>query len=462
MNFSGKHFEFAGTSSKDPLGDGSVSLIFAHIDTEMFKQPFGYPEYSSVYSGRLGRRGLTGTKRNDSCLEIETEIVSEKNGIPLASLRAVEQWLFSREAFAKLYVAEDEEDEEDVQYINGEKKRLYLNCMLTEPEILTYSEGKVGWKVKIVCDAPWAWQDEHTQTVYSGTINGQDGWFCPAGLDGRPLDPSKTYYVALGVPPTFIEAGNFTLPEDLPQRETTTAPYMDIEYGSTEYAGAGSYVIPAGAVVSLYAAAPTDSPGYAYIEIAGEEVASTEGGYEVEYLFTVPGSIAYSVTSAIKHVGDEHYPSYGLVLSPVSTSLELYVFDHSMSGQAFPITVNSDINAYIYPESVDIQFASTTTTDTVVVIQNNNDGAQTRETKFKLPEGITRMYITNLGTVSTAPTGGDNLLPYMTQRNFPRLLSCYANGYIGLEGKNVFAIILNNLAVQGSVAFTFRNRRFLS
>jgi len=44
------------------------------------------------------------------------------------------------------------QDEEDVQYINGEKKRLYLNCMLTEPEILTYAEGKVGWKVKIVCE----------------------------------------------------------------------------------------------------------------------------------------------------------------------------------------------------------------------------------------------------------------------------------------------------------------------
>ena len=150
MNFSGKHFEYAGVSSSDPLGDGSVSLIFAHIDTEMNKQPFGYPEYSSVYSDRAGRRGLTGANRSESCLEFEQEIVSEKGGIPLAKLRQVEQWLFSREAFAKLYIAEAEEDAEDVQYINGEKKRLYLNCMLTEPEILTYAEGKVGWKVKVV------------------------------------------------------------------------------------------------------------------------------------------------------------------------------------------------------------------------------------------------------------------------------------------------------------------------
>ena len=460
MNLSGKHFEFAGVPSSDPLGDGSVSLIFAHIDTEMFKQPFGYPEYSSVYSGRLGRRGLTGTNRSESCFEFEQEIVSEKNGIPLNKLRQVEQWLFSREAFAKLYVAEDEEDEEDVQYINGEKKRLYLNCMLTEPEILTYSEGKVGWKVKVVCDAPWAWQDEHTQTVYSGTVGTQSGWYYPVGLDGQPIDPENTYYVPVGEPTVLVEAGNFTIPQNLPQRETGVDPYMDVTYGSAEHAAASSFTIPAGATVSLYVAAAVDSPGYAFIEIDGVEVAATYGDGEVEYIMTVADGVRYTVTSAKKSVGEEHYMSDGLVVS--SQAAQLYAFDTSLSGQAFPITVNSDINSYIYPESVDIQFASTTTTDTVVVIQNNNDGAQTRETKFKLPEGITRMYITNLGTVSTAPTDGDNLLPYMTQRNFPRLLSRYTNGYIGLEGKNTFAIILNNLAVQGSVAFTFRNRRFLS
>lgn len=460
MNFSGKHFEFAGTSSKDPLGDGSVSLIFAHIDTEMFKQPFGYPEYSSVYSGRLGRRGLTGTKRNDSCLEIDAEIVSEKSGIPLASLRVVEQWLFSREAFAKLYIAEDEEDEVDVQYINGEKKRLYLNCMLTEPEILTYAEGKVGWKVKIICDAPWAWQDEHTQTVYSGTVGNQSGWYYPVGLDGQPLDPENTYYVPVGEPPMLVEAGNFTIPQNLPQRETDVDPYMDVTYGSAEHTVASSFTIPAGATVSLYVAAAVNSPGYAFIEIDGVEVAATYGGGEVEYIMTVADGVRYTVTSAKKSVGEEHYVSDGLVVS--SQAVQLYAFDTSLSGQAFPITVNSDINSYIYPDAVDINFGSTTENDRNVVIQNNDDGAQTRTAEFNLPGRISTMYITNLGTVSTAATGGENLLPYMTSRNFPRLLSQFSNSGIGLTGVNKIAIILNQLSVPGSVAFTFKNRRFLS
>lgn len=313
MNFSGKHFEFAGTSSKDPLGDGSVSLIFAHIDTEMFKQPFGYPEYSSVYSGRLGRRGLTGTNRSESCLEIETEIVSEKGGIPAAKLRAVGQWLFSRESFAKLYVAEDEEETADVQYINGEKKRLYLNCMMTEPEILTYAEGRVGWKIKIVCDAPWAWQNQA-------------------------------------------------------------------------------------------------------------------------------------------------YFSYTKTLASATSSASLTV------------PVYSDINSYIYPDEVHMEFNTLDASDTRTVILYNTTDSDTRATELKLPGNVSTLYIINTGVVSNARTGGSNLLPYMTKRNFPRLVSGYTQNQIGLDGTNNISVSTSALSSAGTtvsskitnVTYRFCNRRFLS
>lgn len=312
MNFSGKHFEFAGTSSKNPLGDGSVSLIFAHIDTEMFNQPFGYPEYSSVYSGRLGRRGLTGTKRNESCLEIEAEIVSEKGGIPLNKLRTIEQWLFSREGFDRLYIASDEEDAEDRQTLNGVVLRLYLNCMLTEPEILTYAEGRVGWKVKIVCDAPWAWQE-------------------------------ATY--------------------------ATCAPTS---------------------------ATPSAS-------------------------FTVP--------------------------------------------------IYSDINSYIYPDEVYIRFSnSLANTATRTVRLYNTSDSDSRITEFSLPGNIMQIYILNTGVVATARSSGTNLLPYMAQRNFPRLVSYYDQSQIGLNGNNSINVTTSAVSSTGStlsskvseVTYRFRNRRFLS
>ena len=310
MNFSGKHFEFAGVSSSDPLGDGSVSLIFAHIDTEMNKQPFGYPEYSSVYSDRAGRRGLTGANRSESCLEFEQEIVSEKGGIPLSKLRQIEQWLFGREGFAKLYIAEAEEDAEDVQYISGAKKRLYLNCMLTEPEILTYAEGKVGWKVKVICDAPWAWQD-------------------------------------------------------------------DVSY-------------------------------------------------------------AYSKTS-----------------------------QQATADASLNVLVDSDTSSYIYPNEVIIQMNMLSSSVTRTVRLYNTSDEASRITEFRLPGNISNIYILNNGTVVNSRSNGINLLPYMTQRNFPRLASYYTQNAIGLSGENAIEI-RTATATTGvtskvlTVAYSFNNRRFLT
>lgn len=557
MNLSGKHFEFAGVPSSDPLGDGSVSLIFAHIDTEMFKQPFGYPEYSSVYSGRLGRRGLTGTNRSESCFEFEQEIVSEKNGIPLNKLRRVEQWLFSREAFAKLYIAEDEEDEEDVQYMNGEKKRLYLNCMLTEPEILTYSEGKVGWKVKVVCDAPWAWQDEHTQTIYVGA----DGWYQPLPL-GTEITETGAYYRRVGN--EFVEASTLTIAE-------TLASFESVEYDGVVYTDSASVYVPPSDTVTLAIDVTNISMGpYGYVEINGVQVA--QKNYDgsgvpsnfLTYEYVIPEGCICVVRRTSRRVSEDAYAS-GI---SVTTTEQVYELIASGSTSLPTVYVESDVNDYIYPDRstivlsesavrsifvnisssvsdyIKVNWYGTQETDdfdvdvgdsvsvaipnsvfapfyriyfdgelvsegeydpqtpaggayysfevqydytiasgwedrvegdvsypvlcayitkgsdehyrTIALTNATDDVA--RKTEFShLLRGIAlTIIISNNGLVTDS--AGNNLMPYMSSRYFPRLTSNYVDGQIGLNGAN-------RLSLEGdikSVAFTFRNRRFLT
>lgn len=487
MNFSGKHFEFAGTSSKDPLGDGSVSLIFAHIDTEMFKQPFGYPEYSSVYSGRLGRRGLTGTNRSESCLEIETEIVSEKGGIPAAKLRAVGQWLFSRESFAKLYVAEDEEEAADVQYINGEKKRLYLNCMMTEPEILTYAEGKVGWKVKIVCDAPWAWQDEHTQACYWGYLNGSTGaspvpdgnsnthgWFTPALLDGSEPAQGTTYYTK------SYGGGVHTFTAANPPKPTEDELYVFAAYDASDNqtyphitvdSDVNDYIYPDKVTIA------THSKG-TYTCTLDESV--TEASHvSIWYPLTAaePQTATFDFTNGAE-IGINIDPDG----RPPTHPWRALVVDGETLEEESDAPINQEIephgNIQMYKAAVprsDSSMGATTYGDVLFVnhindqsvkLTNTTDDA-TRETAFMLPAGVHTIQIYNNGIATDA--GSNNLLPYMVDRKFPRLVSSYASGYIGLRGQNVFALpgaisTENNLPVCSIdyIEFKFRNRRFLS
>ena len=488
MNFSGKHFEFAGTSSKDPLGDGSVSLIFAHIDTEMFKQPFGYPEYSSVYSGRLGRRGLTGTNRSESCLEIETEIVSEKGGIPAAKLRAVEQWLFSRESFAKLYVAEDEEEAADVQYINGEKKRLYLNCMMTEPEILTYAEGKVGWKVKIACDAPWAWQDEHTQTCYWGYLNGSTGaspvpagnsnthgWFTPALLDGSEPAQGTTYYTKSysGGVHTFTTENTPDPTEDelyvfaaYDASDSQTYPHITVDSDVNDYIYPDKVTIAThskGTYTCTLDESVTKASDTSIWYPAGEGGEETmqqnatfdfENGAKIGIDIAVKENVMWRAIVIDGTTVEETYdgaisknfePHGNIQIRQRSESKVLYDDDTEYTGHV------------VYVDHVN---------DQSVKLTNTTDDA-TRETAFMLPAGVHTIQIYDNGIATDA--GNNNLLPYMVDRKFPRLVLSYASGYIGLRGQNVFALP-GAISTESNppvcsvdyIEFKFRNRRFLS
>lgn len=461
MNLSGKHFEYAGVYSSNPLGDDSVSLIFAHIDTKMFDSLFGAPEYSSAYSGSFGRRVLTGTNRSESCFEFEQEIVSEKGGIPLNKLRTIEQWLFSQETYCKLYIAEDEEDPEDVSYADG-KKRLYLNCMFTEPQMLTYSEGKVGWKVKVVCDAPWAWQDEQTVDCYYGNSHACKVTLKNSGFKNSDLEPfayvsygtnnyyqtNDTFYVPYGEHISFhLWCGN---------SDPTKNGYY-VNDGGLFPADSSTHQVEYLVTSDIEITFRATVGGHAYVDIATTARSETDTGW---YCAASMGSSAPYVWGNYYRIQDNAFIRVNSYNDWVSAGRpRLYI---RSTGGAISVVIDSDINTYIYPDSVDI-YMNPHTGDTSVGIANATDDIN-RETMFVVPVEINRISISNNGTITNGSDKSSNLFVYMTERNFPRLTSSFSapsQGVIGgLSGTNYIRTVGSEHI--GRIVFTFKNRRFLA
>lgn len=84
-------------------------------------------------------------------LEFDAEIVSDKV-LMESEVREIYRHFFDKNQFKELKVETD----------NG--NNIHFNCIITSPERteggIDDSYGVVGFKVKIICDAPWGWTDE--------------------------------------------------------------------------------------------------------------------------------------------------------------------------------------------------------------------------------------------------------------------------------------------------------------
>ena len=151
----GTHFEFNGKSSRE------YGLIFANVDTSRFTRLAGESKSSFIYNQKSNRRYIMGTDYSEAQLSIELEIVQEDGlPFPLAVRREIERWLFSPTRFGKLYFdMADDCDGAMYEVIEGETKRLYLNCHFIDPERLEYNGGVVGYKATLEADSNMLWQD---------------------------------------------------------------------------------------------------------------------------------------------------------------------------------------------------------------------------------------------------------------------------------------------------------------
>ena len=149
MELYGCGFEYAGVQSD------KYDLIFANVETERNRNIIGGGELITVFNGHNNMRHYVNTSFEDAAMQFEAEVVTE---VPLsdADQRAIERWLFYRDGFKKFY------PDVPPEFINGEAKRVYLNCIFTNPSKLEYNGGVVGYRFTVMCDTPMAWQDPVT------------------------------------------------------------------------------------------------------------------------------------------------------------------------------------------------------------------------------------------------------------------------------------------------------------
>lgn len=159
-NLYGSHFEYGGVSSRQ------YGLIIANVETERFEGLAGTISGSTVFSRIEKKNYLIDTDYSNYPLSFEIDIVidDDERGA-ITNRREVEQWLFNRHAYQRLYLDRDDDCfGETYELVDGAEKRLYLNCRFINPQKLEYNDGVVGYRCTIEVDTGMWWQDEISQS----------------------------------------------------------------------------------------------------------------------------------------------------------------------------------------------------------------------------------------------------------------------------------------------------------
>lgn len=153
MDFYGCHFEYAGELSR------KYGLIIACVDTKRNSQLTGKSQSVSVFNKRNNVRYSVGSVYAEAPLTFDMEVVSEEP-IDGEWRRKIQKWLFHHHDYQKLYIEQFESCfSEPFALVNGEPKRMYLNCKFVNPEKIEGNGGIVGYKFSVECDSRMAWQD---------------------------------------------------------------------------------------------------------------------------------------------------------------------------------------------------------------------------------------------------------------------------------------------------------------
>lgn len=157
----GSHFEYAGKASR------YYGLIIANVETDRNIQLTGVYKKISVFNKKNNRDYLIGDDYSDSLLSFDVEIVTDDEScLDKYQRREIEKWLFRNKKYERFYIdMSDDADAETYEYIDGQCKRLYLNCRFTNPTRLEYNGGVVGYKVTLEADSNMWWQESITKTI---------------------------------------------------------------------------------------------------------------------------------------------------------------------------------------------------------------------------------------------------------------------------------------------------------
>ena len=161
----GSHFTFGDVSSS------MYGLVICNVDTSRFTKLYGDISGNTIYHKSAQKRYLISDEYADSPLTFDMEIATEcGRTLDYEEYRKISKWLFNKSYYQKLYFDIDGEGFEDlVERVDGEPKRLYLNCRFVNPEKLEYNGGIVGFKCTIECDSNMFYQEETIKTFTLST-----------------------------------------------------------------------------------------------------------------------------------------------------------------------------------------------------------------------------------------------------------------------------------------------------
>lgn len=175
----GSYFEYNGKSSR------TYSLVFASVDTEPYLSLNGEIQSSVVFNKQDKRNYFIGESFTDSPIQFEAEIVTDDGQIiNRFARREIEKWLFHQPAYRRLYTDMwCDTQGESVDIVNGETKRLYLNCRFTNPEKIEGNGGLVGYRFTVECDSSMAWQDAVSYEFTTGHANSSSSSIITINVD---------------------------------------------------------------------------------------------------------------------------------------------------------------------------------------------------------------------------------------------------------------------------------------
>jgi len=162
--FYGSHFEYGGQSSR------KYGLIIAIVDAEENRSIASEMSGKLIYNKKNTRHYIVSNDYS-SPTSFDVNIVTDDECIlPPERRREIERWLFNRANYRKFYLdMMDDKYDETGEIIDGELKRLYLNCRFLNAERLYFNGGVVGYKATLEADSPMWWQDEVTKTYTFST-----------------------------------------------------------------------------------------------------------------------------------------------------------------------------------------------------------------------------------------------------------------------------------------------------
>lgn len=163
----GSHFEYAGVSSR------LYSLIIVNANTHRNVQLAGVKEGVTIFSKSAKKRYLVDDDYSSSPIAFDVEIITDSDRcLEFVERRQIEKWLFNKRSYRKLYMdIADDEFGETYEFINGQRKRNYLNCRFVNPEKIEGNGGIIGYKATLEADSNMFWQEPITQKfiVYNGS-----------------------------------------------------------------------------------------------------------------------------------------------------------------------------------------------------------------------------------------------------------------------------------------------------